>query len=93
MPRCIVCKDTMPPPFVEKLEDGAYKCIFCERGSNRIYGGPNKSKILTKEEIKKQYSDFLGELVKKKGIKNVVEEINKKTEEMDKKFNQGSIEE
>lgn len=75
MALCEKCRQFYPPHFVEKKR-GSDLCIWCNRETEYIsYTDENgRRRKVKKEEIAKEYKQFLAELKDKKDVKKILGE-------------------
>lgn len=73
MSLCSKCRKFYPPNFVEKKNDSDL-CIWCNRETEYIsyIDESGKKRKVTKEDIAKEYKQFLAELKDRKNVKDIL---------------------
>ena len=74
MSRCIMCHDFFPPDFLTTLEKNDKMCLWCEGGIKLLSYKDDKGKTLnvTREQVVKEYKEFMKLLLEKKNIRKIV---------------------
>ena len=74
MSMCIACQTFLPPDFLTSVGKSDKMCIWCHRGISSVpYKDENGKMVdVTKEQVAKEYKEFMKLLLEKKKIRNMV---------------------
>lgn len=80
MPKCVVCKEIVPPDMIDEQMDPEVMgrvCHFCKSGQNVIFGHDGTAYI--KQEVIYDYKKFIDDLAEKQNVKDKLNELTVQT--------------
>ena len=80
MPKCTVCNKLFHPDWVISVDEGVFKCLFCQTDKKELTVEDKKTNkplyTVTKEQAIKDYDVYIKKLMEKDNIKRLVKGEN-----------------
>lgn len=78
MPKCNVCSKLFHPDWVLAVDEGVFKCLFCQTDKNELTvensdGSPAYK--VSKEQAIKDYDVYIKKIMEKKGVQDIIKGI------------------